>query len=105
MSEQAVKIVIPAALDFSALHLTRDSATGNVSFDWRPIEAICQASSIDLALFRDSPEDNVAGLLVAWYAAHRVQGGDPDSVAEELLLEIAIEDAIGLYRVTPERGN
>jgi len=94
-----LKITIPPAIGFADLKLKRDLTDGSVSFDWHPIEEICRASGIDLACFRDSPEDNVAGLIMAWYVAHRKQGGVADPVEEELLREVAIEDAMGLYKV------
>ena len=46
-------------------------------------------------LFRDGPEDNVAGLLMTWYRAHRNGGGALDPVAEDLIAEAAAEDAAG----------
>ena len=87
---QSLKITIPSDLDFSALQLARD-ASGTVSFDWTPIERICAASGIDLAVFSDSAEDNVAGLVVAWYAEHRQRGGTPDAVAEDLISDMQVD--------------
>lgn len=89
-----LRIVIPDGLDFAALKLSRDS-DGAVSFDWSPIERICAASGIAIDAFRDGPEDNVSGLVVAWYFEHRARGGTADPVAEDLLLETLAEDARG----------
>ena len=97
--------VIPDGITFDALHLVRDPTTCTTSFDWHPIEAICAANGIDITLFRDGPEDNVASLMVAWYVTHRKQGGEKDSVVEELIREAVCEEAMGLYRVTPEQEN
>ena len=36
-----MKLAIPEWVEFADLKLTRDPATGDVSFDWAPIEAIC----------------------------------------------------------------
>lgn len=94
MAQKPVRIQIPEDLDFSALQLARN-ADGPLSFDWGPIEQICELSGIDVALFRESPEDNIAALLVAWYAEHRQRGGAPDPVHEDLLAELAIEDKHG----------
>lgn len=90
----ALRIVIPEGLSFEALKLTRAS-TGPVKFDWAPIEQICAGSGIDIALLRDGPEDNVAGLIIGWYAEHRAHGGAPDPVAEDLIDEARAEDAHG----------
>lgn len=91
MPTKSVQAVIPSGLSFSSLKLTRDPVTLDVEFDWRPIEAICDASGLDLAMFRDGPEENVSGLLVAWYQAHRSAGGATDQVAEQILAEAAAE--------------
>lgn len=91
-----VAIVIPNDLDFSALRLAR-TADGSVSFDWTPIERICKASGVDIAMFRDHSEDNLASVLTNWYTAHRAAGGEADPVAEDLLAEIRAEDAAGQH--------
>lgn len=94
--EKAIKITIPENLEFSALKLARDSSTGgDVEFDWAPVKAICDTSGIDISIFRDQSEDNVSQLLTTWYAEHRKRGGDPDPVMEDLIAEIAAEDATG----------
>lgn len=87
-------LAIPEGLQFSELGLARD-ASGDVSLDWAPIERICQASGIDVALFREGPEDNLASLLTAWYRAHLAAGGERDPVYEDLIGEVQLEDAAG----------
>jgi len=95
MQNQILKmVIIPDNVEFSDLKLAR-SADGAVSFDWGPIEKICQSSGIDVSLLRDQHEDNVAGLLMQWYRAHRETGGEPDPVAEDLLAEVMAENAAG----------
>lgn len=94
MQQQLAKVAIPEGLDFSDLHLAR-AADGSVSFDWSVIERICTASGLPVELLRQGPEDNVAGLLVAWYQAHRHRGGASDPVAEDLLGEVLAEAAAG----------
>lgn len=90
----ARRITIPDGVTFADLHLTRDPQTGEIDFDWAPIEAICAASGLDIDLLRTS-DDNRAALVVAWYTEHRARGGDPDPVQEDLLAEVAAEDARG----------
>lgn len=89
-------ITIPDDLKFSDLQLSRDPHTRAVRFRWEPIERICQESGLDIAYLRDQTEDNVAGLIVAWYAEHRKAGGEPDPVEEQLIAEIRAEDAAPL---------
>lgn len=96
---RAVAITIPEGLEFSALRLSRDPVTHEVEFEWTPIERICEASGLDVSVFRDQHEDNVAGLITAWYMEHRRLGGAPDPVQEQILAEVQAEDALGQYRV------
>jgi len=93
MEKRATRLAIPDDVEFADLKLTRDPKTGEVEFDWTPIERICEASGIDIALFREGPEDNVSGLIVGWYRAHREAGGAADPVQEALLREVVAEDA------------
>lgn len=99
MAQQAVRITIPDDLDYADLKLSRDAVTGAVEFDWTPIERICEASDLDVALFRDSTEDNLSALLVAWYSEHLARGGAPDAVQEQILAEVEAEDRLGAHRV------
>ncbi len=85
---------IPEGLRFSELKLAHD-ADGNVSFNWAPIERICRANSLDIALFQCGPEDNLAAMLTAWYRAHLAAGGRPDPVYEDLIGEVRFEDGAG----------
>jgi len=92
---QAVKVTIPEGVNFADLHLARDPATGAVSFDWTPIERICEASGIDVATLRHAPEDRVAGMIVTWYEHHRAAGGARDAVQEDLIAETVAENRRG----------
>ena len=96
MQQQLARVAIPEGLDFSDLHLTRE-ADGSVSFDWGVIERICAASGMPVELLRDCPEDNVAGLVIGWYQAHRKRGGAADPVAEDLIGEVIAEDSAGQH--------
>jgi len=99
VAQQAVRITIPDNLDYADLKLSRDAVTGAVEFEWTPIERICEASDLDVALFRDSTEDNLSALLVAWYTEHLARGGAPDAVQEQILAEVEAEDTLGAHRV------
>jgi hypothetical protein len=104
MQQQLTRLAIPDDIHFADLRLCRDS-DGEVSFDWTPVERICAASGVPVELFREGPEDNVAGLLMAWYRAHRSGGGALDPVAEDLIAEAAAEDAAGQpYSHAPGRA-
>lgn len=94
MQQQMSKVAIPDDLDFSDLRLARDP-DGSVSFDWAVIERICEASGLPVEMFRDAPEDNVSGLIVGWYQAHRQHGGESDPVAEDLIGEVIAEERAG----------
>jgi len=88
-------IIIPANVSFADLKMSRDTKTGDVSFDWEPIEKICTASGVDIELLRDQHEDNLAGLLTSWYRQHLAAGGVPDPVYADLIGEVQAEDAAG----------
>lgn len=77
-----MKLSVPDDLDFSDLHLTHNSETGAISFDWASIRRLADYNSLDMTIF-DTP-DNVGGLIAAWYGAHCANGGDPDPVAEKM---------------------
>ncbi|NUZ10074.1 hypothetical protein HUZ36_04710 [Pseudoalteromonas sp. McH1-7] len=87
-------ISIPTTIQFADLKLGR-SADGMITFDWQPIFAICESSNIEPELFSQTSEDNVSGLIIQWYAAHKAAGGEPDAVAEELFAETLLEDQHG----------
>lgn len=89
------KITIPEHVRFADLQLTRDPITGDSEFNWDPLEIICEASNLDIDMFRHGPEDNVAGLITAWYQAHRAAGGEPDPVQEQLIAEVMAESVAG----------
>jgi hypothetical protein len=95
----AVTIRIPDNIDFAHLKLARHLDTGDIAFDWAPIEAICAASDIDPDHFKRSAEDNVVSLIVAWYRRHVAAGGAPDLVAEQLGAEVAAESVAGVAAV------
>lgn len=90
----AATITIPEGLRFEQLQLTRTPA-GAIKFDWRPIEALCAASGVDVAILRRGDEGDLAGLIVAWYHAARASGEAADVTAEDLIAEVAAEDRIG----------
>ncbi len=95
MNTVPLGLTIPDDVAFADLKLARDPATGDLSFDWAPIERICEASGIDPDVFRLGPEDNVCALFVQWYAHHRAAGGQPDPAQDDLLAEMRLEDEHG----------
>jgi hypothetical protein len=85
---------IPDTVKFSDLKLARDN-DGMVSFDWAPIDIICEASNIDPSLFKKMPEENVSALINEWYKSHLSNGGTKDLVQEDLIAETRFEDLLG----------
>ena len=102
MTTEAMSLTLPEGLSFEALRLTRDPVTGDIEFDWSPIEQICAASRIDPEYFRCGDEDRVGALITAWYRIHIAHGGSTDPVQEQLIAEIQAEDEHGEVRV--QRG-
>lgn len=96
---------IPDGVVFSDLKLARNPETGEVSFDWAPIEKICAANNIPIEQLRYGHEDNVAGMIVAWYSAHLSSGGAHDLVADDLIAEAQVENTAGqAYSHQPGRA-
>jgi hypothetical protein len=90
-----IKLTIPTDLDFADLRLTRDRLTGALRFSWETIARICAANGVDVAIFRDGPDDNLASLIVEWYAKHLAHGGAGDPCADDLLQEVQAQDDRG----------
>lgn len=86
-----VRIGIPVGMKFSDLRLSR-SAGGLVRYEQSIIERIVAANGLSTD---SATEDLVTSLIVAWYSAHRLSGGEPDPVAEDLIAEVRLEDAAG----------
>jgi hypothetical protein len=89
-----LKVSIPEGTDFADLKLERRS-NGGLAFDWTPIERLCEASGIPLSAFKETPEDNVDGLIAAWYFEHLAHGGARDPVADDLIAEMRAEEVAG----------
>jgi len=92
--EKKLKISIPPKINFGDLKLSRCS-DGGISFNAEIINAICNASGIDPEVFWQSHEDNLAGLIVEWYANHLKNGGERDPVADDMIAETLAEDQLG----------
>ena len=79
-----LQATIPHGLKFEDLALTRDPVTGIVHFDSAPLQAICDASGLDLVELVSSHDGVVCALIAAWYEDHLREGGSPDPVLEAL---------------------
>lgn len=84
------KIRIPADLQFSALRLTRDAATGDIEFDVDVLRDICDDNDLPFN------EEITTSLLAAWYQHHRANGGEIDRVMEQIIAEIEAEAITGI---------
>lgn len=97
-------IAIPAGVAFSDLKLSRDPVTRALRFDWAPIEAVCDASGLDVGLFKESNEGNVIELLLTWYGFNLASGGARDTVMEQVIAEVEAEAFAGAAGVQPGGG-
>jgi hypothetical protein len=77
-----LQATIPNGLKFEDLTLTRDPVTGTVRFDLAPIQAICDASALDLVALVSRHDGAVCALIAAWYEGHLREGGSPAPVLE-----------------------
>jgi len=88
-----LKITIPGNMHFHDLRLSREK--GGITFNAEIINAICNASGIDPEVFWQSHEDNLAELIIEWYANHLKNGGERDPVADDMIAETLAEDQLG----------
>jgi hypothetical protein len=79
-----LRVTIPDGVEFADLRLSRDVDDGRVRFAMAPIEAICEASALDLDELVHGPQPLVGLLISAWYEDHLKDGGAPDPVQEDL---------------------
>lgn len=75
---------IPPSLSFADLQL-RWGSDGQILFEWSAIELLCEASGIDVGIFKLTDPSNVARLINHWYEIHRSNGGAIDLVKEEAM--------------------
>lgn len=91
MNTTRLQLSIPDTVKFADLALAF-SQEGGIEFNWEPIEWICGHNGMSTDIFKRQHEDNVAGLIIHWYAQHLAAGGDRDPAADELIAETALED-------------
>jgi hypothetical protein len=91
MEPLQLRVTIPDGIDFADLHLSRNAEDGQVRFEMAPIEAICEASALDLDELMQGSRPLVGLLIAAWYEAHIARGGAPDPVQEDLIEEARLE--------------
>lgn len=96
---QKTYIVIPDDVQFGDLNLTRDPVTSMVAFDMEPLQRICEANDLDISVLTEDDDGKLGGFLNVWYRAHRENGGAPDLVQEQLMAEVAAEEAFGALNV------
>lgn len=90
-----ILITIPDDFDFATLKLRRDSVSGEIEIEWKPLEEILRLSGQDPGIVFNN-DDALANLLVKLYQAHRESGGRPDWVQESILAEAATEREHGV---------
>lgn len=98
-------LTIPPDVTFSDLNLQRDSVTGDLTFEWAPIERICEASGIKPEDLMEKSEETFPELLIAWYQVHLDNGGAPDRVEEQILAEVEAEIMYGVENVLRSSGS
>ena len=94
MEQRLVRIAIPDDITFKDLKLGIES-DGSYSFDMQVIERICKESNLPLSIITDTPEDNVANLIMRWYELHLQNGGEPDPVMTHSFNEVLAEEKAG----------
>ena len=98
------KITIPPAVDFTELQLERELHTRRLLYKPMPLERLIAANRLALRGTMFEEEDLAAWLIAQWYLAHRIGGGEPDPVAEQVLAEIAALHASNIPALDPGGG-
>lgn len=90
--EQSVlaSIRVPTGVVFSDLKLRYEPS--GISFDWVPINRICEASGIDPDLLHNPDDGRITKLIIRWYGIHLATGGERDSAADALTAAVYAED-------------
>ena len=91
MRQLKLRVTMPGGVDFADLHLPRSPDDGLVRFKMAPIEAISEASALDLGEIAQGPQPLVGLLIAAWYETPIAQGSPPDPVQEGLMEEARLE--------------
>ncbi len=81
--EKQFTLSVPETLDFADLGLWHDQDTGAIQFNWSAVHELADHNQINRSVFDNS--DNVATLIVTWYAAHLQNGGAKDMAAERMV--------------------
>lgn len=94
------KVHIPAFLKFSDLKMTREDASGMVTWAWAPLIEIFKPMIADSETVQsEGNRGSVLQLILRWYVASQQQGEPKDSVMEQLLAEMTCEQAYGVAAV------
>lgn len=96
-------LVVPESLRFAELCLEREPVTCRLLFAPAPLTKLCPANGLDPAAIL-ADEDLSCWLIAEWYCAHREAGGEPDPVAEQILVEVAASEASGIAVLRPGFG-
>lgn len=76
---------VPASVSFADLRLALEP-NGQISYNPMVITSIAQASGLPGLFFMQS-DAMATEVIFRWYSAHRLAGGAPDPVAEQLIAE------------------
>ena len=83
---EETKLTIPHTIPFSSLKLKAED--GKLSFDWKPVERICEMNNLDPELFAGGNVENLVELIVSWYSMHLAGGGERDPIGDALLAKV-----------------
>jgi hypothetical protein len=79
---------IPDHVSFADLQLEREHLTGRLLYFPAPLTAVIGHNGDDPARVL-ADEDLACFYLAEWYFAHRLSGGHPDPIAEQIIRDVA----------------
>jgi hypothetical protein len=97
------RLIIPEDLRYADLNLRRDPNSGDLVFDWEPVERLCAANGLDESALK-CDGDNVWKLLLVWYMTARRAGQPADAIQEQILAESFVERNYGSANVQLSNG-
>ncbi|WP_455380509.1 hypothetical protein [Acidihalobacter prosperus] len=96
--DNKIVLRVPTGVDFSDLNLDISQISGQLIYDERPLQIICEASGVNFHSIV-SNDQAVYDLISLWYQAHLENGGDIDLVQELINAENEAESTYGVERV------
>jgi hypothetical protein len=82
-TDSLLALKLPEGYAFADLKLRRCEADA-IDLDMDLVKLICNLNGLDFAKVCQNPGPVVTSILTIWYKTHLAEGGEPDTLMEEL---------------------